>query len=100
MQAQVQNQDASCIICREGITNPICPECIAKEVIHWKPELRGYLDTPVSRGETHCIFCGKSMSICAHCYSMDIFDLVLENYPEEAADFIETFDFGLKEELI
>jgi len=99
-QAQIKQEDAVCIVCREGITNPICPECLAKEAIYWKPELEDTLTTPTSRGTVRCIFCGKGMDLCAHCYSMDIYDIIKEKYPELAEEFIRNFDFGLKEELL
>ena len=92
--------DAKCIICREGITNPICPECLAKEIGYWRPELKTSLVTPMSAGSVRCMFCGKGMSICAHCYSRDVYDLIKEEFPWMAEEFIERFDFGLKKELL
>lgn len=96
---KVQIEDATCVICRDGITNPICPECLAKEMTGWRPELRSILLSP-DRGEytVKCMFCGKGMSICAHCYSHDIYDLVGEKYPELAEEFMDTF--GLREDTI
>ena len=91
--------DANCIICQEGITNPICPECLAKEIEYWRPELKTSLAMPGSWGKVRCMFCGKGMNICAHCYSKDIYDLIKEEFPWLAEEFIEKFDFGLKEEL-
>ena len=94
-----QIEDAKCIICQEGITNPICPECLAKEIGYWKPELKTSLETPVSSGAVRCMFCGKGINICAHCYSRDVYNLVNEDFPWLAEEFIERFDFGLREEL-
>ncbi len=95
-----QMLDAKCIVCREGITNPICPECLAKEIGYWRPELKTSLATPAASAESvRCMFCGKGMSICAHCYSRDIYDLIEEEFPWLAEEFIERFNFGLKEEL-
>ena len=93
--------DAKCIVCREGITNPICPGCLAKEIGYWRPELKTSLATPAASAESvRCMFCGKGMSICAHCYSRDIYDLIKEEFPWLAEEFIERFDFGLKKELL
>jgi hypothetical protein len=92
--------DANCIICREGITNPICPECLAKEIGHWRPELKSSMATPASTGYSRCMICGKGMSICAHCYSRDIYELIKEEFPWLAEEFIERFDFGLREEML
>ncbi len=72
--------DAKCIVCREGITNPICPECLAKEIGYWRPELKTSLAMPAASAESvRCMFCGKGMTICAHCYSKDIYDLIKED---------------------
>lgn len=90
--------DAECIICREGITNPICPECLAKEIRSWYPRIR-IMGTPMSYGEVKCLFCGKRMSICAHCYTRDIYEQLKEEDSILAEEFIEVFDFGLKEDL-
>ena len=87
-----QIQDAKCIKCGEGITNPVCPECLAKEIIGWKPNLRSILIMPGEGDGVRCLFCGKWISICAHCYSMDVYDLLGEKYPELAQEFAEHFD--------
>lgn len=105
-QAQIQDADAVCIECREGITNPICPDCLAREMESWEPKMKSILLTPDFERDTYvgdgvrCIFCGRFMSICAHCYTRDIYDSVVEEYPEIAEEFIERFNFGLKEELM
>ena len=97
--AQVQNEDAVCIVCREGITNPICPECLAKEIRHWKPGLSKILLKPAYGYTTDvsCMFCGRYMSICAHCYCTDVYDILLEEAPEVAEEFKDLF--GLREGL-
>ena len=98
-QAQIQDENAICIVCQEGITNPICPECLAKEIKSWRPGLSKLLAEP-SFGysmDTECMFCGKEMNICAHCYSRDIYDTLVEKEPEIAEEFKELF--GLRTEL-
>ena len=92
--------DALCIECREGITNPICPECLAKEIEEWKPWLKPILSAPDKVAEgVRCMFCGKLMSICAHCYTKDIYDYLIEEEPEIAEEFMDIFNFSIKEEL-
>ncbi|MBW2965878.1 hypothetical protein KY342_02110, partial [Candidatus Woesearchaeota archaeon] len=66
---------------------------------YWRPELKTSLATPISSGAVRCMFCGKGMSICAHCYSRDVYDLIKEDFPWLAEEFIERFDFGLRKEL-
>ena len=99
---KAQIPDAQCIECREGITNPICPDCLAKEIEAWKPWLKPILSAPgtyVAEG-VRCMFCGRLMSICAHCYTKDLYNYLVEQEPEIAEEFLEIFDFGIKEELI
>jgi len=85
-QAQIQDENAVCIICREGIVNPICPECRAKEIKHWKPGMSKLMTRPAFKytTEAKCISCGKNISICAHCYSRDIYDILMDEEPEAA----------------
>lgn len=101
MKAQIGN---GCVICSEAITNPICPECLAERMQDWlrqtnpklAKEVKGYhLD-----GDTRCIFCGKGMTICAHCFSMDIYDYLADNNLELATEFAARFDFELRKELV
>ena len=94
-QAQIPNENAVCIVCQEGITNPICPECMAKEIKSWKPGLSRILTKPAYKYTTGaiCMFCGREMSICAHCYCRDIYDILVEEEPEVALEFKELFGF-------
>lgn len=97
---KAQNEDAICIECREGITNPICPECLAKEMESWNEEMISILirpETYVGDG-VRCLFCGTPMTICAHCYSRDIYDSIEDD--QMAEEFMEVFNYGLKEELL
>ena len=58
-------------------------------------DVRGYhLD-----GDTKCIFCNKGMTICAHCFSMDIYDYLADNNLELATEFAARFDFELRKSL-
>lgn len=98
--AQIQPEDAKCIECRESITNPICPVCLAKEMKNWKPSIRKYLTTPeYNNNGVNCLICGKGMSICAHCFCRDVYDDLMEEEPEIAEEFVDMFDFRLREEL-
>ena len=77
MKAQMQE---ACQVCREAITNPVCPSCLALEMETWtvqRPQV-----VPTIRKTTKnmcgevgtCTICGGSVSICAHCYSLDIIE--------------------------
>jgi hypothetical protein len=98
MKAQIQNQDAICIDCREGITNPICPECLAREMNYWKSDIGTVTPMATANTGVKCLFCGRDFNICAHCYSRDIYDLIKEKHPELAEEFLDMF--GLKEDFL
>lgn len=93
---QIQNQDAICIECREGITNPICPACLAKEMQSWEDGINTEIPREDSNG-VKCLFCGRGFNICTHCYGKEVYSLVKERYPQLAESFAESF--GLDEEF-
>jgi hypothetical protein len=95
-----------CVICDEAITNPICPSCLERQVMHWvgekKPSLVPILkDVGASvktfeHANTSCIICNGSMNVCAHCYCKEIYTWLLENEYEVLAEkFLESFNFEL-----
>lgn len=105
MQPQIYAQEEICGICNEAITNPICQDCLEKEVIHWlsikKPELikhirgtkglfLGFETAPV-----RCVICGKNMKVCAHCFAEEIHEAIAEHDAERAEDFKKVFNFEL-----
>jgi len=95
-----QAQITQCVICQEAITNPICPACLAKEIKVWlnevKPEWTDKIVEPFEdRYGTRCISCGKGMSICAHCYSKDVYEFLLEEDHELAKQFLEHFNYDI-----
>ncbi len=96
--------EARCIQCDEPITNPICPDCLAKQMRAWLSEIAPSLSKEISGfgmdGEIACIFCGNSMSICAHCFSKDIYEQLKEKDAKIAREFMSRFDFDLRRELL
>lgn len=103
MKAQIHKN--SCLECNQTITNPICPECLATRVKNWLDDM-GKTGTAKKitahnvNGPTKCIFCGQGMSICAHCYSKDIYDFLFDKDPKLAREFLSRFDFELREEVL
>ncbi|PIZ51794.1 hypothetical protein COY27_02365 [Candidatus Woesearchaeota archaeon CG_4_10_14_0_2_um_filter_33_13] len=93
-----------CIECDDIITNPICPQCLAKKmrlvVSEVNPEMAEKINgIDLDDGETTCILCKRNMSLCAHCFSKDIYEmLVANNYPA-TKEFLSRFDFFLRREL-
>lgn len=98
------NAASSCVVCEEVITNPICPDCLAKNMRAWLAEVRPALASEVTGfampGETTCIFCGQGMSICAHCFSHDIYEQLAEKDAKTAREFMARFDFELRKEVM
>ena len=105
MRAHMENIANDCVVCDEAITNPICPDCLAKKMRNWLvefgPQLASEVDGFSIEGETDttCLFCGQGMSICAHCYSMDVYEQLAVKNAKLAQEFVSRFDFGLRRDL-
>lgn len=93
---------SECIVCNQVVTNPVCVDCMEKEVEVWlfenRPDLISKLkdktfEINFSSGETDCILCGNPMCICTYCYSEHLFSW-LKKYPELALKFKKIFDFN------
>ena len=100
--------EEKCVVCQEAITNPICPECLQREIEHWladtMPSLvgeirgcEGIADT-YSHDVTECVICGKNMAVCAHCFCKDIYELLEQQLGGMAEEFLFTFNFELMRE--
>lgn len=93
----------SCVVCDEAISNPICPDCLAKQMRNWLVEFDPLLASEVDgfsiEGDTTCLFCGQGMSICAHCYSMDVYEQLAVKNAKLAQEFVSHFDFDLRKGL-
>lgn len=95
---------SSCMQCDEVITEPICADCLAirmKVVVkeydsRLAQEIVGF--TSIEGGAT-CLFCGEKMSLCAHCFSREIYDLIKTKNPSLVEEFLSRFDFGLRREV-
>ena len=94
----------SCVVCEEVITNPICPDCLARQMKSWlsevEPELASSIDGGYVPGETNCLFCGNDMGICAHCYSKDVYEQISLANKKLAKEFMARFDFQLRKEVV
>ena len=106
MAPQINN--VSCEVCRDVITQPVCPECLEKEMVEWliykkgkNIELINFIKKTTKSFEaygyidTKCIICGEKMRVCAHCYCKEIFDYINGRYPELEEEFITHFDFNI-----
>ena len=92
----------SCLVCNEAITNPICSDCVGKEIEQWLSEKRPSLvekfrdmgNINLDYASTLCIVCGSNMNVCAHCYCEDI-RYWLRDVSDLEDDFISCFNFEL-----
>lgn len=50
--------------------------------------------------ETTCLFCGQTMTVCAHCFSRDVYEQIVGDDAEIGKEFLERFDFDLRRELV
>jgi hypothetical protein len=94
----------SCIECDQVITNPICPDCLSTRmkvmVAHHDKDLADQITGFKMDGDTHCLFCGQNMGLCAHCFSRETYNFIKEKKPEIANEFISRFDFDLRRNFI
>ncbi len=92
-----------CVECDDIITNPICTECLAKKmrivVREHDPKLAEDIIEADVPGDTWCITCGKTMGICAHCFSKDVYEMLVARGYTHTKEFLSRFDFFLRNKL-
>tara|TARA_Y100000310_G_scaffold345138_1_gene462119 strand:+ start:7004 stop:7276 length:273 start_codon:yes stop_codon:yes gene_type:complete len=89
-------QESKCIICNKTITNPICLNCLNKEVNIWLEEKGHIIDLTGKNTESspnNCILCNNNMDICPHCHAKDISTTLKEEYPKLVEEFSEVFRY-------
>ena len=96
----------TCVLCEEGITNPICIECLAKEMEQWLSEKRQFLTDSIrekvkvfksyTHDGTNCIICGENMNVCAHCFSIDVYKWLKGDNEELAREFLRSFNYEIE----
>ena len=93
-----------CMECDEVITNPICSECLAERMKVMIQEHDQKLAQKISghamEGGSRCIFCGKGMTLCAHCFSKEVYEYLQDENPTLAREFANRFDFDLRRAII
>ena len=92
-----------CVVCEEVITQPICGTCLASRMRSVVGESNSQLAKEIAGlnidGETHCIFCGQGMGLCAPCFSKDVYEYLKEKDAKVAKAFLKNFDFDLRKRL-
>ena len=98
---------ATCVMCEETITNPVCPACVHKGIRQWLLEQQelhlatDVLEVTLCDSNVHaldnmeCIKCHNSMAICTYCYSKNVFD-VIKSKPLLIAEYMMFFNFDLE----
>ena len=93
-----------CMECDEAISNPICSECLASRmrmvIGEENRRLARAIKGIVTSGATVCLFCGKEVGVCAHCFSQDVLEYLEEKNMPLAALFKSQFDFDLRQRSI
>lgn len=94
--------EEECVLCRESITNPICPDCLANEMAEWvfarakivelvKDEAK--LTKSFNHGITKCIKCNKAFSVCTYCFTENVLDSITAKAPELVSEYLTFFNF-------
>ena len=97
-----------CVLCKENITNPLCPNCISDQVITWlkevKPEIVEELRQETKKldlglfNKNECIKCKGFMDICTYCYTEHVFEWLKKKHTSKNTEneFIKFFHFDLE----
>ncbi len=97
-----ENWKTSCVVCDEVITQPICLDCLEKEVVQWLitkgpdfiPLVRGvseFFRSNEDEKKTVCILCGNRMNVCPYCYKNEVYEL-LNGLSEEFREIFFDYD--------
>lgn len=102
---KMQQNQYECVGCHEAITNPVCQDCLSKDIRIWlnklNPELVplfNYLTTNYIKVDSNvgCIICGREMQLCPYCFTEDVYYWLKEVAPNLIEDFIVYFNFDLE----
>ncbi len=95
----------TCAVCDEGITNPICAQCLEQQMQAFFGEKSGRPNLFIKRlammamaqhaEASYCVVCSKAMGVCAHCFADGALHHVRAEYPELEEDFLLHFDYHL-----
>ena len=98
----------ACQLCMEAITNPICVNCLDRQLKTWfmgnkdyfaVSELRRDMELFESDG-ANCIICGKENAVCTYCFSDEVFTLLRERDKKISEDFRNVFKLRLVEKSL
>jgi len=94
-----------CIVCNEGIYNPLCPNCISNEIIAWLSEKnetlakefrkKGFVED-IDGGR--CAVCNENSSyICPYCFTRQVMHWLKAKAGKKIVrEFLEVFNFDFE----
>ena len=105
------NPGTECVLCSENINQPICHECLAKQIKTWlnyypdvKKKLSPKINSFVNEVEgliveaTPCVACNKNKAaLCPYCFTDKVYRILKRTKisPMVIGDFISTFNFDM-----
>lgn len=110
----LNNEAYECTSCLEPITNPICHDCLGKQIIEWMnlyPSIKKKMHSKLANyvkevnnnivSSVNCISCGKNKAaLCPYCFTEAIYNMLKKHKIDKMIimDFLYTFNFDLKHE--
>lgn len=105
-------KDVLCLECGEEVFNPLCPDCLAREIKVWlnekPPRLRKQVETEIknilkfcknNEGYTKCISCkGNKVFLCPYCFTERVYRKLKDSKASkrEMKEFLSYFNFDLE----
>ncbi len=90
---------SECVLCRETVTNPLCPDCISEGIEQWLKEsgLPSYAPTVTGVEGEQCIRCDKKIDVCLYCHTKQIYEWLKERKTSKLLlrEFVDFFHFDL-----
>ena len=99
-----------CDVCREAVTNPICPHCIATEIEAWlvlypnlrkelMPKINSFLENIKNKTDkTECILCKeRKAAVCPYCFTNYVLKQLKQLHSNKIilVEFFDFFNFDL-----
>lgn len=92
-----------CVECDNVIDHPICSDCLSENIKAMVSEYDSVLAEEITSvpiyGSSICLFCGKNMGLCPHCFSRDVYLFLEKENIVVAQEFLKRFDFELRKEF-
>lgn len=111
---QMLNEEYQCSQCSEPITNPICHDCLGRQINSWlglypnikkkmAPKLKTFINE-VNNEATSSINCAscskKKAALCPYCFTEAVYNMLKKSKIDKMVimDFLCIFNFDLKHE--